>query len=928
MSGALAYGRGGGKRWEDYLMYTGPDKKLKDSMTRPPNADQVKDFILELQDVLGDTVFTLCEQINVPVYLCGKEDQLATARSVWPVLSSRLRLWNKMYEFYKKQKGEASRELVYLYDILLDSENELNTQWVSTGQLGGLFNRLRRLESHKGVVNGKQRTIYHIDDIAATCERVYEDRSIFKRDEKGVFEIKFHIEKNTMSRMSAGEVYGNKINLLPVDFSHVAYTLNYYWPNRTPQLDHFREIGVTEFDYDRLIENVVISEESSAGPFYFNYKDREALKKGDPRAMTQMCKSLRDIEKMWKQGRTYSEMYAQRPDLFVCQLKPKTDKYTYVEWLGRELDDDETNANRNLMKTRPYFNFPFHLTIVFSSIAQWFGNMMENFQEDRFSTSMIGMKFTGGGTRKLMQWIQLPPENVGVNILAYGDDAVYRFQYPRMEHTEDGDGYNFLGYETLIICPDVRGMDFTLNYHDVLCMKKLIEHIISCVGIASELENMVDFVFPGIWKFYLDLWIESAIYTPVMFHGPMIFQFHAGLRSGIPGTTYFDQIKSLIIYKWIKVQFDHVMLTYIHRRDCIDSKIVKSVIQAIFSELKIKYKIEFKKFDVFTPFDFVEVREFPGLMVTPYEILGHRICKYPLEKGEDYIPVKSIGAIMMSLIKPTTAYNFNVIADMVELDRMRGMAYYAFVYPTLYQLIKYAFFKTRAEPTKFEGKDIFEETYPISSTDVENIMSSLSDRIVKSLRDVQVSTKQERIDFIGIVENRKFGDPNWFPSEIDIINVYLLKGSSPRTNKVRIIPSATEIEKIINEEFKNLFTNSWADAEDDKDMKVEEYLAEHGMPGAEIRGKTLIDRYKKNIKILIDLPPPLYPTQTKVSQNPKKIQEHRITARQGKAALLQLRKQQAKDDKKLRKLNKLDSQSKNSETYESKEGDAELEEKI
>lgn len=582
----------------------------------------------------------------------------------------------------------------------------------------------------------------------------------------------------------------------------------------------------------KILSMLPVTGTSDAGPGYYREDAQKGwivMKKGDAEAQDKACKIVDYLLEEFRKGRTILDILKALPELFVAQLKHKNDYHDCQDLFG----EDIYGRKDGFPKTRPYFAFQFHHTLLFSTITHLISSSQRNYQVDPTSWSMIGHTWMHGGTEKLWRFLNAEGEYDNeqmIHCLFYGDDAVYRFLL------------NIGGCSvTFVWCPDVAGMDFTLTRNTTLDFSR---HALNRFLKSLRTEGLdIQALLPKEWRAVIEMWGLSAVSMPFVYIGKHVVQLLNGLRSGVSGTTLFDEYQSFRIFYVIKDRLEKALKEIeakYKKVECDDHSVklvcaeLEAKLKNISSWLKTKFGIEIKEktMGVYETDAFEECKFFPG-KVSPYTILGFRLTRV----GESIVPVKAIDDIFRSLVKPRGNYKNGVVADMAELERVRAMAISGgWLYPEVYKFLV-DYFRMRRTRGKIQlnpkelGKPVTVDLYPLSSIP-EELHQKFRDEDFAGLLELgdAISCEEEGwTDLVGVEMFKRhiLGDPDWFPSPAWIADLYAVPVETVQEMLSFDIVSTSRAIEIVESAAGGFDTTvSWsAMVEEDEEAKQEELQA-------------------------------------------------------------------------------------------------------
>lgn len=770
----IQYGASGSKGSNDAEMYWGPRPDQARDLQVMPKQAEIIKWLNTFKNNVGDLCVFLPEIEPSEAPMLKVPGKFLTGNFGRFVFPSRRTLWVSLSSDKKR------RELV---DTLLTEGSVMNESIVCSGSVIGLFLRLERIRN--------------VRDMAVTTH------------------------------------FG------PAFFQFVRER----WPWKCKDVGHFARLKSAE----ELLSLIKITGASEAGPGYVREEKIDEmkvryvnLKKGDEDAR-KMCSDVIDtIFSALASGMSLTEILSEYPGWFVAQMKAKTDYYKCEEVFGEDIFGRAhgNDGKKYSLKTRPYFAFQYHLTLLFSGITQFISDCQENYQTNPKSWSMIGHSWMHGGTQKLWDYLRGKGDYVPQEVfsaLFYGDDAVYRFSF-----TLNGEKF------TVVCLPDVQGMDFTLTPSATAPhgsgFAEYCEWMFSKWTVGETLD-LKDFLLPPEWRQLIALWGTLAVACPFLVSGKHLVQLLCGLRAGIPGTTFFDEYQSFRIFYKVReyMERDLRKIAELCASNSISKEDVVKSVQSSFDKagvkMRNKFGINFKLETTmcYLPETFVKNEfGFENLKVTPYTILGYRLAKM---KGR-IVPAKPLDEVWRSLIRPRGTYKNGQVADMVELERLRGVALSsAWVYPQTYDFIQ-SYFTERRKTGKINvnrslGRPLSLPLYPLTSIPDE-ILKEIMDNDVKLFQAINVHMADMEDEYSNLILERELrkqvmGDPDWFPTPEFIAELYeveretvsdlaslTLQALAPKSKKV----SRTRF-------FEQVLTGSaWADEVLEEEEEAKEELEE------------------------------------------------------------------------------------------------------
>lgn len=277
--------------------------------------------------------------------------------------------------------------------------------------------------------------------------------------------------------------------------------LNKYMP-RTSNLNW---PGVHTTPEEGILDGIKITAKSSAGAPYWRHKG-ECLDQIIDAGLPIVLKHIKEA--------TLSQLWRENPEMFLVEVKNKLDRYEIAK-----LSD----------KTRPYVCVPAHWALLFSCLTQGFQEGLQvfsNLAPDTDCSNAYGFSSTSGGLTRMVEWMYACPKKRG-RVVCYGDDACITFWHQGVLYRVD---------------PDFKQMDGSIDKEDArVTIEWVLYHLRKDLGVNET---------PPFWKTVADVWLDMAINPYFIVDGKTIYQKRSpnGLMTGIPGTTLFDTVKSVLVW--------------------------------------------------------------------------------------------------------------------------------------------------------------------------------------------------------------------------------------------------------------------------------------------------------------------------------------------------------------------------------------------
>lgn len=251
--------------------------------------------------------------------------------------------------------------------------------------------------------------------------------------------------------------------------------------------------------------SIKITGNSSAGPPYWRHKV-DAI--GDVLEVVSRIMYMINEDRM-------SELYSKEPELFLCEVKNKLDRY---KW-----DDLD-------VKTRPYTTVPAHFSLLFSVLSQRFGSKLQTFVEDKKSVNAYGFSAANGGMKAMVNWMESTKEGE-FKFVVYGDDTRITFRK---------------GGVLYMVNPDFKQMDGSVDACTIeLTIKWIMAHLFKEDGLDQGHKA---------WDAVAKMWFHMATQPWFVVHGTEVWHKNQkdGLMTGVVGTTLFDTVKAALSWEHFK----------------------------------------------------------------------------------------------------------------------------------------------------------------------------------------------------------------------------------------------------------------------------------------------------------------------------------------------------------------------------------------
>nr|AKH67395.1 RNA-dependent RNA polymerase [Drosophila A virus] len=263
--------------------------------------------------------------------------------------------------------------------------------------------------------------------------------------------------------------------------------------------------GVHTTPEEGILDGIKITAKSSAGAPYWRHKG-ECL---DHIIDTGLPVVLKHI----KEG-TLNQLWRENPEMFLVEVKNKLDRY---------------EVSKLKEKTRPYVCVPAHWALLFSCLTQGFQEGLQVFSNLDPSTecsNAYGFSSIAGGLTRMVDWMYACPKRRG-RVVCYGDDACITFWSQGVLYRVD---------------PDFKQMDGSIDREDArITIEWVLHHLRKDLGVEET---------PAFWKTVAAVWLDMAIDPYFIVDGKTVYKKKNphGLMTGVPGTTLFDTVKSVIVW--------------------------------------------------------------------------------------------------------------------------------------------------------------------------------------------------------------------------------------------------------------------------------------------------------------------------------------------------------------------------------------------
>lgn len=371
--------------------------------------------------------------------------------------------------------------------------------------------------------------------------------------------------------------------------------------------------GSGESFYDDLTTGIKITMNSSAGAPYWRNKS-ECLEDIVDVGIPVIMKALKEnsLDKLWREN----------PEMFICEVKNKTDRYE-----KSKLDE----------KTRPYVCVPAHWAFLFSMLTQGFQEGLRTFVQDAKSSNAYGFSSSKGGLKRMVSWMYAADRRG--RVACYGDDACIVVRR---------------GQKLYRIDPDFKQMDGSLDAADIdLTVEWVMEHHARDTGARSPF-----------WTAVAHQWKMMSTNPVFVVDGTTVYRKVSknGLMTGVPGTTLFDTVKSVLAWNQLLDESARGDV------DILDERAVTKWMLA--QGLVVKP-------GTWNPTPLPE-NPAPGDLITDHKFLGVQIRKILWRDTDQYVPTIPYGdAVEMLVTQKDDPFVTNKVSRTMKartlFDRMRGL---------------------------------------------------------------------------------------------------------------------------------------------------------------------------------------------------------------------------------------------------------------
>ncbi|APG76926.1 RdRp [Hubei permutotetra-like virus 11] len=405
--------------------------------------------------------------------------------------------------------------------------------------------------------------------------------------------------RKTMGNMGKELSYDACLKLLD---KYMPRKPNYDWPGRNE----------ANF-YEDLTTKIKVTMNSSAGAPYWRNKS-ECMEDIIDVGIPLIVKAIKE--------NSLDKLYMENPEMFLCEVKNKTDRYEVSK-----LKD----------KTRPYTCVPAHWAFLFSMLTQGFQETLLTFDQDPSSSNAYGFSSSNGGLKRMVEWMYTADRRG--KVVCYGDDACIVIKK---------------GDKIYRIDPDFKQMDGSLSQEDIeLTVKWVMAHFEKDAGKQSLF-----------WRAVAGVWALMSHNPVFVIDGKTVYRKRnpSGLMTGVPGTTLFDTVKSVMV--WNKL----LDVCATGQGDILDEKWVTNWM--LQNGLVVKE-------GTWKPEELPKQLDH-GDLVTTHKFLGVQIKKIIWKGTEQFVPtIPYEDAVEMLVIQKDDPWPTNKVSNTMKartlFDRMRGL---------------------------------------------------------------------------------------------------------------------------------------------------------------------------------------------------------------------------------------------------------------
>lgn len=322
-------------------------------------------------------------------------------------------------------------------------------------------------------------------------------------------------------------------------------------------------------------------------------------------------------------------------------MNDETNSVYFTALLRNKMDRYEISEISN--KIRPYYSFSFALTMLFSTVQQQLHKCFIPFWEDPRSCCAIGLSWQNGGAHKIVDWLRVNT-TPGFYGLAYGDDQLWEIV------VEEKPGVK----KRYVVAPDVSQMDARHDQNMAKFFTKFYEQVAN-----KKLGNL--------WFNVLQLNARMDVVTQVVIHKAVAATLAGCNKSGMPGTTDFNQLVSAAIIGFAKDSFARALAS---KQPPKTGQDVLKFVQTLAKQVATLFGMPFKEntltlYSVDAWIEEVvaveqkvdgELVDWPifqiGTASTKWAFLGFKIAPVVSNGRLTFVPVKELPDLVTSLVTP------------------------------------------------------------------------------------------------------------------------------------------------------------------------------------------------------------------------------------------------------------------------------------
>lgn len=364
-------------------------------------------------------------------------------------------------------------------------------------------------------------------------------------------------------------------------------------------------------DYMAQINMLKITATSGAGPPYHR-KQSEALTH-----ILDVCLPL--LVETILQDKVL-DLYKKEPEMFLVEVRNKMDRY--------KRGDLE-------VKTRPYAVVPAHWRYLFSILSQRFQSGLKLFTSA--GCNAYGFSSAAGGLGKMYEWML---GTTGVRFACYGDDTCIIVNDGKALWRVD---------------PDFQQMDGSIDREDVGLVVEWVLHVLA----EDDGEDL-----PAFWQRVANWWVKFAVDPEFVVQGMTVYRKKkpTGLMTGVPGTTLFDTVKSVLSWHL----YDE--FCKLNKKNPLDFQVAKNFM--------LDYCGLIIKDGTWDP-QRVPTQLYHGCLITEHKFLGIQILYQEGPRGPMFLPTIPIyDAMCATVVQKDSVFEkppSNLSRARLVYDRMRGL---------------------------------------------------------------------------------------------------------------------------------------------------------------------------------------------------------------------------------------------------------------